>query len=131
MHPWHDLMLMPLIIFLGDISLYRYDCILRGYLWQIFINQKGHYWRMDIKSLIEYQNMLQQKIRQEQKVDRKIDLLSIINQLTSGPNERVQKEQLLIEAVAQGFSEREIEEHLKKLISEGIITENTGFLRKR
>lgn len=86
---------------------------------------------MDIKSLIEYQNMLQQKIRQEQKVDRKIDLLSIINQLTSGPNERVQKEQLFIEAVAQGFSEKEIEEHLKKLISEGIITENNGFLRKR
>lgn len=86
---------------------------------------------MDIKSLIEYQNMLQQKIRQEQKTDRKIEILSIINQLTSGPNERVQKEQLIIEASQQGFSEKEIDEHLKRLIAEGIIIENNGFLKKR
>lgn len=87
---------------------------------------------MDFKSLIEYQNMLQQKLRQEQKTDRKIEFLSLINQLTSGPRNLVQKEQVLVEAKERGFTETEAQELIDKLIAERIIFEpNSGYLKKR
>ena len=87
---------------------------------------------MDFKSLIEYQNMLQQKLRQEQKTDRKIEFLSLINQLTSGPRNLVQKEQVLVEAKERGFTEVEAQELIDKLIAERIIFEpNSGYLKKR
>ena len=87
---------------------------------------------MDFKSLIEYQNMLQQKLRQEQKTDRKIEFLSLINQLTSGPRNLVQKEQVLVEAKERGFTETETQELIDKLIAERIIFEpNSGYLKKR
>ncbi len=87
---------------------------------------------MDFKSLIEYQNMLQQKLRQEQKTDRKIEFLSLINELTSGPRNLVQKEQVLIEAKERGFTETETQEIIDKLIAERIIFEpNSGYLKKR
>jgi DNA replicative helicase MCM subunit Mcm2 (Cdc46/Mcm family) len=87
---------------------------------------------MDFDKLMEYQNMLQQRLRKEQQIDRKIELLSIINQLTFGPKNIVQKENIIIEAQSRGFSEDEIEDLLQKLIQENIIYEpSPGFIKKR
>ena len=87
---------------------------------------------MDFQKLMEYQNMVQNSLRTEQQLDRKIELLSIINQLTIGPKNLVQKEQIIIEAQSRGFSEEEIETLLQKLIKENIIYESSpGFIKKR
>ncbi len=87
---------------------------------------------MDFDKLMQYQNMIQKELRDEQQVDRKIDLLSIINHLTSGPRNIVQKEQVIVEAVSRGFSETEVDKLLNKLIQENIIYESSpGYIKKR
>ena len=76
--------------------------------------------------------MLQKSLRKEQILDKKIELLSIINQLTMGPKNIVQKEQILIEAESQGISEKDVEFFLEKLKEDNIIYESTpGYIKKR
>lgn len=76
--------------------------------------------------------MLQDRLKNEQQVEKKIDILSIINQLTSGPKNIVQKEQIIVEATARGISEDEIEDHLNNLIKENIIYESSpGYIKKK
>jgi DNA replicative helicase MCM subunit Mcm2 (Cdc46/Mcm family) len=87
---------------------------------------------MDFDKLLQYQKMLQQSLKDEQLEDRKIELLSIINQLTSGPKNLVQREQIIVEASSRGFTEDEIGLILEDLISEKIIYESSpGFIKKR
>jgi hypothetical protein len=87
---------------------------------------------MDFNKLMEYQNMLQERLRTEQQIDRKIELLSVINQLTMGPKNLVQKEHLILEAQSQGFTESEIDILVDKLIKENIIYEPMpGYIKKR
>ena len=86
----------------------------------------------DFDKLMEYQNLIQRRLMQELKLDRKIELLSIINQLTAGPKNIVQKEQIILESTSRGFTEQEIEDLLDKLIKENIIYESSpGFIKKR
>lgn len=87
---------------------------------------------MDVDELLAYQNMLQKSLRKEVQIDRKIELLTIINQLTFGPKNLVQKELILVEAQNRGFSEIEINNYLNELIKENIIFEpSPGFIKKR
>jgi len=87
---------------------------------------------MDIDRLIAYQNMLQKSLRKEEQTDKKIDLLTIINQLTFGPRNLVQKEQIIVEAISRGFTEKEVEIYLHELIKENIIYESSpGFIKKK
>lgn len=87
---------------------------------------------MDFDKLMEYQNLLQQRLRTEQQIDKKIELLSIVNQLTMGPKNIVQKEQIMIEAVSRGFTEDEVDKLLDQLIKENIIYESSpGYIKKR
>lgn len=85
----------------------------------------------DFDELMGFQNLLQKKVRREDYIDRKIDLLSIINQLTVGPKNLVQREQLILEATTRGFSEAEIEKIMEDLIKDKIIYESSpGFIKK-
>ena len=87
---------------------------------------------MDFDRLMEYQNMMQQRLRQEQKMSRKIDLLNVINQLTVGPKGTVQTEQVILEGRNRGFDEDEIERMIDELIDDGIIYRpSSGYLMKR
>ena len=87
---------------------------------------------MDVDKLLAYQNMLQKTLRREEQTDKKIDLLTIINHLTFGPKNIVQKEEIIIEALAHGFTEEDIEHYLDELIKENIIFESSpGFIKKR
>lgn len=87
---------------------------------------------MDIDQLLAYQNMLQKSLKKEVQLDRKIELITIINQLTFGPRNIVQKELIIIEAQNRGFSEREINIYLNELIKENIIYEPMpGYIKKR
>ena len=86
----------------------------------------------DFERLMEYQNLLQKNLAKERKIDRKIELLSIINRLTAGPKNIVQKEHLIIEASSQGFSDEEIQKLLDELKKEDIIYEPTpGYIKKK
>ncbi|NTV23130.1 MAG: hypothetical protein HGA85_02005 [Nanoarchaeota archaeon] len=87
---------------------------------------------MDFNRLVSYQNMLQKSLRKEQSEDRKIDFLTIINQLTFGPKNIVQKEEILLEAQVQGFTEKEVDSLISELIKENIIYESSpGYIKKR
>ncbi|MBU0756438.1 MAG: hypothetical protein KKF44_00095 [Nanoarchaeota archaeon] len=86
----------------------------------------------DFQKLMDYQNMLSKSLAKEQAIDKKVDLLNIINQLTAGPNNLVQKEHILLEAEQHGFSEDEIEMILIALIKDNIIFESSpGFIKKK
>jgi len=88
--------------------------------------------KLDFDKLMEYQNLMQQRLRTEQQVDKKIELLSIVNQLTMGPKNIVQKEQIMVEAVSRGFTEDEVDKLLDQLIKENIIYESSpGHIKKR
>lgn len=87
---------------------------------------------MDVNELLAQQNMLQKTLRKEELTDRKIDFLTIINQLTFGPKNLVQKEQVMVEALAHGFTEKEADRLLHELIKENIIFESSpGYIKKR
>ena len=87
---------------------------------------------MEFDKLMKYQDMVQNRLRKEQNLDRKIDLLSIINQLTAGPKNLVQKEQILVETSARGITFDQANDLLEKLIEERVIIENPkGSIRKR
>jgi hypothetical protein len=87
---------------------------------------------MDVDKLIAYQNMLQKSLRSEQQLDKKIELMTIINNLTFGPKNIVQKEQIMVAAVSHGFNEAEADKLLHELIKENIIYESTpGYIKKK
>ena len=87
---------------------------------------------MEFDNLMEYQKMIRKNLRTEQTTDRKIDLLSIINQLTSGPKNIVQVEQIIIEATSRGFTAEETRNIVDILIEENIIFESSpGLIKKR
>ena len=86
----------------------------------------------DFDNLMEYQKMVKNRLRNEQQTDKKIELLSLINQLTSGPKNMVQVEQVLVEAKSRGYTNEEIHDLIDKLIEENIIYESSpGFIKKR
>jgi hypothetical protein len=88
--------------------------------------------KTDVNELLAHQNMLQKSLRKEEQTDRKIDFLTIINQLTFGPKNLVQKEQVMIEAASHGFDEKEADRILHDLIKENIIYESSpGYIKKR
>ena len=87
---------------------------------------------MEFNKLMDYQNMLQKTLKKEELLDKKIELLSIINQLTSGPKNLVQKEQILVEAESHGMNEAEVVFFLEKLKEDNIIYESSpGYIKKR
>jgi DNA replicative helicase MCM subunit Mcm2 (Cdc46/Mcm family) len=87
---------------------------------------------MDFNNLMEYQKMLQKRLKKEQQRDKKIELISVINQLTSGPKNIVQTEQIIIEANSRGFTTQETRDIIDKLIKENIIFETSpGYIKKR
>ena len=69
----------------------------------------------DFDKLMEYQNILQNNLLKEAQVDKKLELLTIINQLTAGPKNIVQKEMIIIEATQRGLSEAEIDKQIEQL----------------
>ena len=86
----------------------------------------------DFDELMRYQNLMQKRLKKESKIDKKIELMSIINQLTTGPGNLVQKENIILEASARGFSNNEIENYLIDLINSNIIFESSpGYIKKR
>ncbi|MBN2423198.1 hypothetical protein JXB41_08300 [Candidatus Woesearchaeota archaeon] len=86
----------------------------------------------DFEKLKKYQSFLQKSIIKERQIDKKIELITIINHLTAGPKNLVQKEQIIIEANSRGFSDDEIEKLIQELKRDNIIYETSpGYIKKR
>ncbi len=86
----------------------------------------------NFNELMKIQNQIKQGLLREQQLDKEISVLSLINELTSGPKEMVQKELLIIEAVNKGISEEELNKEIEKLEKDNIIFEpSPGYIKKR
>ena len=75
--------------------------------------------------------MLAASIMQESSTDSKIKLLDIINDMVTTRNKKIQIEQIIIEAVNQGFSENEALTLIEDLKKDHVIYETEpGFLQR-
>ncbi len=82
--------------------------------------------------LVKIQNQIRQKLIKEESTDKKITILSLINELTSGPKEIVQKESLIIEATKRGISEDDVDKIIEQLKKDNVIFESKpGYIEKR
>jgi DNA replicative helicase MCM subunit Mcm2 (Cdc46/Mcm family) len=85
----------------------------------------------DFSEILRIQQQMSQRIMQEQRTDRKIDLLNIVNDLTDGGRKRVQSEAVLLEAAASGISEQEALSLLSELEGDHVVRRpEPGFLER-
>ncbi len=85
----------------------------------------------DFNELLRIQRMVAMRIVQETSVDNKIKLLDIINGLVTDKNKKIQIEQVVIEAVNEGFTEHEVYDLIDQLKQDHLIYETApGFLQR-
>lgn len=85
----------------------------------------------DFNDLLRIQRMMASRIIQETTVDNKIKLLDLVNKLVTDRNRKVQKETIIYEAGAEGFSEDETLRLLDELISDNMLTEpEAGYVKR-
>lgn len=84
----------------------------------------------DFQEIMRMQQMMSRRIMNEQTVDRKVDILSIINDITNGTKKTIQVESVVIEAISQGIDEKDATNVLDQLDSDGLIAlSGNGYLR--
>lgn len=82
----------------------------------------------DFDDIMDLQRTLAQEAAQEQETDNKIELMSLINELTDAKN-MVQKEKVIIEARHKSISEETTLELIEKLKSDNFLVEKGGYLK--
>ncbi len=86
----------------------------------------------NFNELIKIQNQIRRNLIKEEATDKKIIVLTLINELTSGPKEIVQKESLIIEASNRGISEDELNKIIEQLKKDNVIFEpRVGYIKKK
>jgi len=85
----------------------------------------------DFDELLKIQKRMQKKIAEEKDTDDTIEIMMIMTEL-SPMNQRIQKEQLLVEGQIRGISESEMNRMIEKLIRDRLIfIPSPGFLQRR
>ena len=84
----------------------------------------------DFEEIMRVQRMMASRIVEEQETDSKIRIMSIINELVTDKKKIIQKEAVLVEAQAEGFSEKEVERLLESLENDNFILQQQGYLKK-
>ena len=85
----------------------------------------------EFDDLMKIQNQIRQGLLREQRENITLTIMSIINELTSGPKEMVQLESIIIEAASRGVSEEEVMKNLNQLKRDRVIYETRpGFFKK-
>lgn len=77
----------------------------------------------DFDRLMEIQRMTASSIRQESEVDNKIKILNILTDMTTSKGKKIQVEEVIIEAGAQGLAEAEVMATLDALKVDGMVKE--------
>lgn len=71
--------------------------------------------------LMRVQRSMASRLRQENELDRKVKLLSIIQGLNPDRKGRILTEQIVVEAVSEGFTEGDVESLLDELEKDGYL----------
>ena len=85
----------------------------------------------DFNELLKIQRMMASRIMEETTVDNKIQLLDLVNRLVTDRNRKVQKENILLQAQEEGFSEEEAVRLLQNLLDDQLVTEpEPGYIKR-
>ncbi|MBN1645850.1 hypothetical protein JW868_02305 [Candidatus Woesearchaeota archaeon] len=85
----------------------------------------------DFDDLLRIQRMMASRIVQESSVNNKIKLLDIINNMVTDKNKKVQIENVIIEAMNEGMTERETTDLIDQLKKDHLVYETSpGFLQR-
>lgn len=76
---------------------------------------------IDFKELMKYQNLMQNQLARDQRVSRKIEILSIINELTAGPDNLAYISDIVKKGKSLEYTERDIKSLIDDLKIDGII----------
>lgn len=88
--------------------------------------------RKDFEELLDSQRKLQSMVAREQEMTETIDILSIINEMSPYPDQRLQKEALFVEAESRGFSQALTEQVMQKLVKDRVLFEPMpGYIQRR
>ncbi len=83
----------------------------------------------DFDELLKIQRRMLSMLSKETETDLKIDILTIIERLTTGKNKRIQKEAVILEAEQQGISGEDVLNIIEELKRDGLIIEpEIGFI---
>ncbi len=75
----------------------------------------------EFDELMRVQRNMASRLRQENELDRKVSLLSIIQGLNPDKKGRILTEQIMVEARDQGFSDEEVERLIDELERDGYL----------
>jgi len=75
----------------------------------------------EFDELMRVQRNMASRLRQENELDRKVSLLSIIQGLNPDRKGRILTEQIMVEARDQGFSDDEVERLIDELERDGYL----------
>lgn len=82
----------------------------------------------EFDELLRIQRQIANNLSREREMELKIEILTLLNSLTTGKKKKIQKEALIIEATNQGIGENEVEGTLALLKSDGLIKEKDGYI---
>jgi DNA replicative helicase MCM subunit Mcm2 (Cdc46/Mcm family) len=84
----------------------------------------------DFQEIMRMQQMMSQRIMREQTVNRKVDVLTIINDMAKGSKKQLQVESIVIEAGYNGIEENDVMRILDELADDKLISfSGTGYIR--
>lgn len=75
----------------------------------------------EFDELMRVQRSMASRLRQENELDRKVQLLSIIQGLNPDKKGRILTEQIILEASNKGFSEEEVDRLISSLEEDGYL----------
>jgi len=82
----------------------------------------------EFDELLRIQRQIANNLSREREMELKIEILTLLNSLTTGKKKKIQKEALIIEATNQGIGENEVEGTLALLRNDGLIKEKDGYI---
>lgn len=84
----------------------------------------------DFDDLLKIQRMMASKLMEENTVDSKIKIMNLLREMAGSKNKKLQVEEIIIEAQAQGFSEAETLRVLEDLLKDKfIMSPEDGFVK--
>ncbi len=85
---------------------------------------------LDFDEIMDLQRKLASEVAAEKETDDKIEVMSIINDFTTGDSDVVQKEEVIIEAKQRGLNEPKILTIIDELKKDDFVIEEKGYLKK-
>lgn len=84
----------------------------------------------EFDEIMKVQQMMSQRLMQEQKTDHKIDVLNIIQDLTENGKQPAQTEAVIVEANIQGIEPDETQSIIDELEKDDLVTRpRTGYVQ--